>query len=222
MDLDLKKHRSLAFEQIDIYPVTCEGLSNNRPDEDILHGIIDGGAKIVQLRDKTSSKRRFYEKALRFRQITSNKNILLIINDHLDVALCVDADGIHLGQDDLPVDVARRLAPNLIIGASTHSVNEAKRAEALGADYVNIGPIFSTKTKSDVHHFLGSSAISSIARCIQIPFTVMGGINESNLQEVLSCGAKKVAMVTAITKAEDIDNTVKRIRQTIRSYHSLR
>ena len=106
-----KSERVQAFQSINIYPVTCQELSNGRTDEEILDGIIRGGAKIVQLRDKNSNKRELFEKAKRFREDTLKSDLLLIINDHLDIAMAVDADGVHLGQTDIPISDAKRLAP---------------------------------------------------------------------------------------------------------------
>ena len=125
--------RLAMFEEIDVYPVTCEALSAGRSNVEVLRGVISGGAKIIQLREKHYSKRELYNEALIFRKITADVGILLIINDHLDIALAIGADGIHLGQDDLPTIEARKLAPELLIGASSHSVEEAMQAEKEGA-----------------------------------------------------------------------------------------
>jgi thiamine-phosphate pyrophosphorylase len=130
----------------------------------------------------------------------------------------VEADGVHLGQDDLPLPVARQLAPELLIGASTHSLEQALQAEKDGADYLNIGPIFSTQTKEGVGRSLGPEAISEISPQIKVPFTVMGGINEKNIDQVLAEGARRVAMVTAITKAEDIAARVRLLKEKIESF----
>jgi thiamine-phosphate pyrophosphorylase len=191
-----------------IYPVTCEALSEGRTDLEVLEGLIAGGAKVVQLRDKRATKRALYEKALEFRRRTTQAGLLLIINDHLDIALAVHADGVHLGRDDLPVAVAKSLAPALIIGASSHSLQEALEAESDGADYVNIGPIFPTKTKEGVGRFLGPEAIDAIAPHLTIPFTVMGGITRETMPLVLAKGASRVAMVSEITRAPDIAGRV--------------
>jgi len=136
----------------------------------------------------------------------------------VDIALGVEADGVHLGQEDLPVQVARKLAPELLIGASTHSLEQALQAEKNGADYINIGPIFSTKTKEGMGRSLGPEAISEISPQIKVPFTVMGGINEDNIEQVLAKGARRVAMVTAITKAADIAAIVKSLKEKIRQF----
>ena len=214
---DIRLERLQAFSLVDIYPVTCEELSNQRTDYDVLEAVIDGGAKIVQLRDKRSTKRQLYDKAVKFRKITQNAGMLLIINDHIDIALAVDADGVHLGQDDLPPKIARQHYPHLIIGVSTHSLKEALTAENDGADYINIGPIFPTKTKNGVKNFLGLDIVKTVSQRISIPFTVMGGINSSNLDEVLAVGIKKIAMVTAITMAADVADAVAILRKRIRA-----
>ncbi|NTW34765.1 MAG: thiamine phosphate synthase [Syntrophobacteraceae bacterium] len=208
--------RKRMFEAVDIYPVTCEKLSAGRSNLEVLEGVIQGGARIVQLREKEATSRELYRQALLFREITAGAGVLLIINDRVDIALAVDADGVHLGQGDLPLDAARKLGPELIIGASTHSLEEAVRAQDEGADYVNIGPIFPTSTKEGARKFLGPQAISAISPSLAIPFTVMGGIHSQNLPEVIRHGARKVAMVTEITQAPDIAETVRTLREAIR------
>ena len=210
-----REARILLFQEIDVYPVTCERLSQGRSNLEVLKGVIQGGSKIIQLREKHYSKRDFYNLALKFREITSRAGVLLIINDHVDIALAVDADGVHLGQEDLPVQVARMLAPELLIGASTHSLEQALQAEEEGADYINIGPIFPTRTKEGVESVLGPEAIATISSQIKVPFTVMGGIREDNMKEVLAKGARRVAMVSAITKAVDIAAKVKSLKEKI-------
>ncbi len=209
------EERKSSFETVDIYPVTCERLSNGRSDLEVLDGLIKGGARIVQLREKDLCERDFFRLAEIFRERTAKAGMLLIINDRVDVAIAVGADGVHLGQEDFPVPAARKIAPGLLIGASSHDLQEALRAQDEGADYVNIGPIFPTGTKEDAEHFLGPGAISLIAPRLRIPFTVMGGIKESNIKQVLEMGARKVAVVTAITQAADIAEAVRSFRRII-------
>ena len=213
-----KEAKTQLFQNVDIYPVTCEGLSEGRSNLEVLEAVIRGGSKIIQLREKEYPKRDLYNLALKFREITSRAGVLLIINDHLDIALAVDADGVHLGQEDLPVQAARRLASELLIGASSHSLEQALQAEKDGADYINIGPIFSTKTKEGVESVLGPETIAKISPQIRVPFTVMGGINEENIDQVLAHGARRVAMVAAITKAADIVAKVKSLKEKIRGF----
>ena len=211
-----RKERRLLFDSVDIYPVTCERLSNGRTDLEVLAGLISGGARIVQLREKDLGEGDFFRLAELFRERTAKAGMLLIINDRVDVALAVGADGVHLGQEDLPVPAARRIAPELLIGASTHNLREALRAQEEGADYVNIGPIFSTGTKEGVKEFLGPEAISRIAPHLEIPFSVMGGINRSNIKRVLDAGARKIAVVTALTQAPDVSEAVQSFRKMIK------
>jgi thiamine-phosphate pyrophosphorylase len=212
---EIKQLRLQKFREIDLYPVTCEEFSNSRSDFEVLEAVIEGGAKIIQLRDKRSSPEELFEKAVRFRDRTRTAGMLLIINDYIELAMAVDADGVHLGQEDLPVDEAARLFPDGLIGASIHSLRQALLAERAGADYINIGPIFPTETKHDAEKFIGPDKIKSIAANISIPFTVMGGINSQNINTILSAGADKVAMITGITRAYDIATVVKDIRRVI-------
>jgi len=212
-----KSERIEAFGKIDLYPVTDQGQSLGRPNDEVLEGIIKGGARIVQLRDKALPKRELHAMAVRFRKATGEAGVLLIINDHIDIALSAGADGVHLGQDDLPLEDARRLAPDLIIGVSTHSLEQALAAQAGGADYVNIGPIFPTGTKATPVPPLGPAVIAAILPHLKIPFTVMGGISYDNIGRVLEAGASKVAVVTAVTKAQDIAAEVGRLRELIAS-----
>ena len=213
-----REARTNALKQVDIYPVTCERLSNGRSNLEVLKAVIQGGARIIQLREKEYSGKKMYDLALKFREITTKAGVLLIINDHVDIAMAVEADGVHLGQDDFPLNAVIKIAPELLIGASTHSLKEAIRAQKEGADYINIGPIFPTGTKEGLERFLGPEAIAAISPEIDVPFTVMGGILESNIDQVLTNGARRVAMVTAITQAPDITAKVKDLKEKIQSY----
>jgi thiamine-phosphate pyrophosphorylase len=210
-----REKRLAKLKEIDIYPVTCQELSEGRTNLEVLAAVLKGGAKIIQLREKHWSKKEIYDLAIEFRKHTRSCNALLIINDHVDVALAAGADGVHLGQVDLPVKAARRIAPELIIGASSHCLKEALKAEKDGADYVNIGPIFPTKTKADADRFLGPEAIVQIGPQLTVPFTTMGGITSDNIHSVLKAGARRVAMITGITRAADITERVRQLRKTI-------
>lgn len=218
MDQKDRKVRQEMFSAMDIYPVTCERLSARRSNLEVLEAVIRGGSRIIQLREKELSGSALYGLALKFREITEAAGVLLIINDHLDIALAVGADGVHLGQDDLPIEAARKLAPHMLIGASSHSLEEALAAEKAGADYVNIGPVFPTGTKELKTRVLGPEAIAAIAPHLAVPFTVMGGINGSNIDQVLAAGARRVAVVTAITQARDMAATCADLRSRIRGY----
>ena len=129
--------------------------------------------------------------------------------------MAVGADGVHLGQEDLPVAVARQLFPDGIIGASTHSLKQALEAEAAGADYVNVGPIYPTQTKEKLTRFLGPEAIRAVAPHLKIPFTVMGGIKQHHVPELVDAGARIIAVVTAVTAADDPTTAAKSFREDI-------
>ncbi|MBU4345803.1 MAG: thiamine phosphate synthase [Candidatus Omnitrophica bacterium] len=149
---------------------------------------------IIQLRDKISDKETVLKDALRLRRALSNTGIIFIINDYLDIARLIDSDGVHLGQDDLPIGIARRLlGKDKIIGVSCHSLKQAKSAEVQGADYISIGPVFSTPTKPE-YKPVGLGLIREISQEIKIPFFAIGGINEKNIGKVLDAGAKRIAV----------------------------
>ncbi len=212
-----------SIKDIDLYPVTSLKIAKARgknPDE-VLYSLIEGGVKIVQLREKEISVREYYKLAKLYRHITLDNDVLLIINDRLDIALSVEADGVHLGQDDFPITEARKLAgENFIIGASTHSLEEAKRAVNEGASYINVGAIFATPTKPNAEP-VGVELFSLIKSNVSIPITVMGGINETNMNLLLEAGARRLAMIRNIFDNDDIAGTVKRIRGKIKNRHGL-
>ena len=204
--------RRRRFHAIDLYPVISSEFTAGRPPLEILAAIAAGGAKIVQLREKHLGKGELYRLALAYRAVTAAHDMLLIINDHVDVALAADADGVHLGQDDLPLEAARRIAPGLLLGCSTHNQEEADAAVAAGADYINIGPIYPTQTKSVSCGALGLDTLKQVAAGLPIPFTVMGGIKARHLPELFAAGARRVAMVTEISQADDVAGRVRELR----------
>ena len=191
------------FRAAGLYLVTSERLSAGRSTETIVRAALDGGVRLIQLREKELSAQALTALAQRVRALTAAAGALLLINDRLDIALAVGADGVHLGQDDLPIADARRLAPDLILGASTHDVAEVRAAEVAGASYVNIGPLFPTNTKVWTSAFLGIEGLRRIAPHVNLPFTVMGGIKAAHIPDLLHAGAQTIAVVTAVTAASD-------------------
>lgn len=167
---------------------------------------VAGGVDIVQLRYKNASTRQLLDLGQQIKPILQAHNVPFIINDRVDVALALGADGVHLGQeDDMPLGIARCiLGPDKIIGLSTHNLEQALSAQDAGADYLAIGAIFITNTKKMPALPLGTEILKKFAQCIHIPWLTIGGINLSNLQEVLQAGAKRVAVVSAIADAGDI------------------
>lgn len=195
--------RMARFGAAGLYLVTSEALSNGRATLEIIRAALAGGVRLIQLREKDRDTRALYALAMQARELTARAGALLLINDRLDLALAVGADGVHLGQDDLPVAVARRLAPDLIIGASAHDEVEAVAAQDAGASYVNIGPLFPTGTKNWTGAWLGLEGLLRIARRVRIPYTVMGGIKETHIPALRAAGARTIALVTAVTQADD-------------------
>ena len=206
--------RLRVFQEADLYVVITEALCAGRSALEILRMTLAAGVRLVQLREKDLNGRALFELAVEFRRQTKAAEALLIINDRLDIALAADADGVHLGQNDLPLKVARGLGPKLIIGASTHSLEEALAAEKAGASYVNIGPIFATPTKEAATP-LGPEMIDRIAPQLHIPCTTMGGIKKTNIDQVVSRGARHPAVITAVTAAPDPIAAARELRQKI-------
>jgi len=205
------------FLDAGIYLVTSVSMSPARPTMDIVQAALDAGIRLIQLREKDLSTRELFRLACKTRELTHAVGALLIINDRVDIAVAVGADGVHLGQDDLPIREARRLAPNLIIGASSHSRVEALAAETEGASYVNIGPLFPTETKKWPGEFLGLDGLRRISAFLSIPFTVMGGIKKSHIPGLVAGGARVIAVVTAITAADAPGEAAKELLRLVRS-----
>lgn len=208
---DLYLERLAILEQeVTIYPVCCEPLANGRSDKEWLDAVLAGGAKLVQLRDKVSDDRTLLDKAQYFREKTREAGALFLVNDRFDIALLADADGVHVGQDDLPPEEIRRLAPDWIIGLSCMSkehvlaLQKTIDAGIHGASYYNIGPIYPTSTKEGLKDFLGASEIRGISENCELPFTVMGGIKYEHIEELVAVGAHRIAVVTAISQAKSI------------------
>jgi len=210
--------RMNKFCQTDLYVVITEKMCNGRKSEFVLEECLKAGVRLVQFREKDGTDREKYHKALQFRRITNDYDALLIIDDRVDLALMVEADGVHLGQTDLPISEARKIAPELIIGASTHNLEQAINAQNEGASYVNIGPLFPTQTKTTSVPPLGVEILEQVIPHLKVPFTCMGGIKPSNIDEVLKRGARHIAVVTAVTAVDDIQTAVKQLREKILSY----
>ena len=187
-----------------LYLVTDRSLSKGRSNREIVESAVAGGVTCVQLREKHCGTREFIHEALALRPLLRDHNIPLIINDRLDVALAVAADGVHLGQSDMPIAMARQIAGrSLLIGISAESADDALKAEQEGADYIGISPVFSTPTKIDTAPPLGLEGVSKICGLVDIPLVGIGGINLDNAASVIGAGADGVAVVSAFVPAED-------------------
>lgn len=168
---------------------------------------LNAGIRFIQYRDKDRARREIYNEALRLRELTLHFNAVLIINDHADIALASDADGVHLGQDDLPLKDAKKIMRGKIVGISTHDRRQALEAEKGGADYIGFGPVFQTTTK-DAGAPRGIDNLRLIKQNVGIPVVAIGGINLHNAADVFSAGAEAIAVATAVCKGDISDNTL--------------
>lgn len=198
-----------------IYGITAEKFSKGRTNIEVVEEMIRGGIKTIQYREKKHQKDvgEMLVECRRIRELTRDNDVTFIINDHVDLALLVDADGVHVGQEDLPVEAVRSLiGEEKIIGLSTHSPEQAEKAIAQGADYIGVGPIFTTKTKEDVCDAVGLEYLDYVVAHSPLPFVAIGGIKEHNIDEIIIRGARSICLVTEIVSSEDIYSTVVRLQ----------
>ena len=204
-----------------LYLVTDRALSLGRSTVEVVRAAIRGGVSCVQLREKGCSTREFMDEARLLKALLAGTGVPLFINDRLDVALAVGADGVHLGQNDMHIADARRLVGNrMIIGISAESVADAVRAEAEGADYIGASPVFTTPTKTDTAPPLGLDGLRAIRRAVQLPLVAIGGIDANNAAQVLRAGADGLAVVSAIVSAPCPRTAAAGLRQRIQSTHN--
>lgn len=198
-----------------LYLVTDRELMSCKTIEESVERAIAGGASAVQLREKNTTSREFYELALRVKKITAPRQVPLIINDRIDICLAVDADGVHLGQKDIPCDAARKiLGSDKIIGVSAARPDEAAKAQSDGADYLGVGAVFSTSTKADTRP-VTPEIISAIRAAVTIPFVVIGGVNAENIGTLSGLGINGAAVVSAIVAQPDITEAARVMRKAI-------
>ena len=200
---------SVFDPRFELYAITDQASSKGRDDLSIARGLLDGGADCLQYRAKRVSAREQWETAVALRRLTLDREALFIVNDRVDLALDCGADGVHLGQDDLPIASARRLArlaarPDLLVGRSTHSLEQALDAEKDGADYIGYGPLYATLTKENNVPPVGPNSLREIVDSISIPVVAIGGIKLDRLVEVARYGGRHCAIVTALTSADDV------------------
>jgi len=204
-----------------IYLLTDPNLSSGRTHEEVVRESIAGGAKIIQLRDKIATTRKLIEIGKKLREMTLKAGVIFIVNDRVDIALSVDADGVHLGEDDMPIAYARKiLGEGKIIGISVDNVEKAKIAEAEGADYIALGPIFSTKTKINAGEPVGVEEIKKVKSIVRLPVIAIGGINLQNIQLVAMAGADSVAVISAVVGAPDIRRAMKELVEKMEKYYN--
>lgn len=200
----------------DLYVVTDEQLSRGLTHGELARRAIAGGADVIQLRDKNCNCDYLLCCAQEIREDAKKAGVLFIVNDRLDVALQCQADGVHIGQGDMPVKFARRLAPKgFIIGVSAGTVEEALAAERDGADYIGFGPVFATGSKNDAGPVCGLDLLREVKQRVSIPVVAIGGINAANAPKVIAAGADGLAVISAVVSQDDVTASTRHMKEII-------
>jgi len=205
--------------ELDTYLVTQADLSAGRSTPEVVAAAVDGGVDVVQVREKAASAREQLRVAREVREHTRAAGVDLIVNDRVDVARAADADGVHLGDDDLPVAEAReQLGPDAVIGRSVSTPAAAREAEAAGADYLGVGAVYATGSKDDIEdeeYEIGLGPVRAIDEAVSVPFVGIGGVTPDNAADVVAAGADGVAVITAITAADDPEAATRRLNEAV-------
>ncbi|MBB4038002.1 thiamine-phosphate pyrophosphorylase [Dysgonomonas hofstadii] len=205
----------LPFD-LSLYLVTDRSLSLGRTLSEVVEAAVKGGVTMVQLREKDCSGKEFYELAMLMKTLLKPYKVPLIINDRLDIALACDADGLHIGQDDIPYPIVRKLmGKDKIIGLSVENIEDTIEANNLDVDYIGISPVFSTLTKTDTASALGLDGVKEITRISKHPSVGIGGINQSNAKDIIHAGADGISVVSAIMSANDPSLAASELRKIV-------
>lgn len=200
---------------LSLYVITDEKIGLGRSHLFLAEEALKGGATVIQLRDKNKSGRELYKIGVKLKEITKKYKALFIVNDRLDIALAVGADGVHLGMNDLPISVARKIAGNnFIIGASVSSPEEAVLAEKEGADYISAQSIFETSSKEDIK-VIGLEGLKAIVKVSSLPVIAIGGIDKDNVRDVMKTGVKGIAVISAVVSKEDVRSATEELRRIV-------
>ena len=214
----MKSNNRTTILHTDLYALTAEELSKGRSNIEVVTAMLKAGIRLVQYREKEKSQKAKLAECMEIRRLTKEAGARFIVNDDVAIAIIVGADGVHVGQDDLPVPEIRKLVgPNMAIGLSTHSPEQARAAVEAGADYIGVGPIFATRTKKDVCEPVGFDYLDHVVRNIDLPFVAIGGIKAHNIEEVARHGASCIAMVSEIVGADDIEGSILNLREKMAS-----
>lgn len=202
-----------------LYVIVDPDVAKGRDLVEIADLAIRGGADVVQIRGKTLSGKELFTMGEHLRELTQERKIPFIVNDRVDIAVAVCADGVHLGQDDFPIEAARQITgEDFLVGISTHGVEEAIDAERRGANYIGLGAMFPTMTKSDTQK-TGVEVLRRVKSQVTLPVVAIGGINESNIDSVVAAGADAVAVISAVVGAEDVEGAARRLKERIVNIH---
>jgi len=204
-----------SLDKIKLYCFSPGKFLKDRDPVELISAQIRGGTDVIQLREKEMSKRDRLELGLKIRELTRQEGVLFIVNDDVDLALILDADGVHLGQDDIPIRFARPLMKDKIIGVSTHSLNQAEEAVASGADYIGVGPVFETATKEDREDLVGLNLLPKIKDICPIPYVAIGGIGKDNIASLAKAGCHRAAVISDIMLAPDIEQRCRMIKKLL-------
>lgn len=205
-------HRVWRVEHLRLHLVTDSALCGVRDLLSVVEAAVRGGASCVQLREKTLETRAFVERARALKALLASLGVPLIVNDRLDVALACGADGVHVGQADMPASVVRRLMPAALIGLSVETLEQLRTAETEPVDYYGVSPVFATPTKNDAAPALGLDGLRAMRALTRRPLIAIGGIDAGNVAEVMAAGADGVAVVSALCAAPDPLNAARRLR----------
>lgn len=209
-------NKKKVLETVQLYVILDPKLSLNPDIEEVVSLAIEGGAQMIQFRDKESSDEEFLVLAERIKKITQKKKIPLIINDRVNIAKSIDADGVHLGQEDMPLKKARGiLGKDKIIGLSTHKIEEAIQAEKQGADYIGLGPIFQTGSK-EIKGTIGTQMLNQVLGQVKIPVFLIGGINLSNIDQVINSGSRRMAVISAVIAQKDVKKAAQELLRRLK------
>ncbi|MHC6201783.1 thiamine phosphate synthase [Breznakiellaceae bacterium SP9] len=206
----------LRTDKLLLYLCTDRSLSLGRPLTEVVEAALDGGVTMVQIREKDVCTRDFFDIARSIQELTSRRGIPLVINDRLDIALALGAEGLHIGQSDLPLKEARRIAGDrLFIGVSASTIEKALQAQAEGADYLGVGAVYPTGSKADAGAAIGLDGLHKICGAVGIPVVGIGGINAQNARGVLQSGAQGVAVISAILSQSDVAAAARTLRAAL-------
>lgn len=199
-----------------VYVLTDPKLSRGRSHPEVVRAAIAGGATAVQLREKDGSTREMVEIGLELRRITREAGVLFIVNDRVDVAMAVEADGVHVGQSDMPAALVRKLVgPAMIVGVSASTVEKARQAVRDGADYLGVGAVYPTGSKADAGRPVGLERLREIRSQVNIPIVGIGGINLSNAAQVMAAGADGVSVISAVVSADDVAAAARQLLEAV-------
>jgi thiamine-phosphate pyrophosphorylase len=203
----------------DTYFVTQESRSEGRTTLEVVEAAVAGGVGAVQLREKDRSARERYHLGRKLREVTRDADVTFVVNDRVDLARAVDADGVHLGDDDLPVAVAReQLGTDAVIGRSVSFVDDARRAQEAGADYLGVGAVYATGSKDDIddeEHEIGPDRVGDVVDAVDVPVVGIGGVTADNAAPVVEAGADGVAVITEIAAADDPEAATRRLGEAV-------